>query len=160
MNFVARAEISWPEPLKVSGVAVDEWSSGAEMNQNPNRHSVRRIVLPSGRAIEVVRFHDGADTTRTGLHVCPDCQSELVQPVAWCEAAAGKWELSLRCPNCLWCCEGVFDHGQVEDFEEKLDEGLAAIMRDLQRLTHANMADQVDRFAAALHADLILPEDF
>ena len=28
------------------------------MNQNPEHHSVRRIVLPSGTSIEVVRFHD------------------------------------------------------------------------------------------------------
>ena len=131
------------------------------MNQNPNRHSVRRIVLPSGRAIEVVRFHDGAaDTTSPGLHVCPECQSDLVQPIAWSEAEGSKWELTLRCPNCLWITDGIYDHTQVEHFEETLDEGLAAILRDLQRLTHANMADQVDRFVAALDADLILPEDF
>jgi hypothetical protein len=146
--------------LKVCGPTADERASGAAMNQNPNRHSVRRIVLPSGRAIEVVRFHDGADTTRTGLHVCPECRSELVQPIAWAEAGASKWELTLRCPNCLWIDEGVYDQADVERFEETLDEGLAAILRDLQRLTHANMADQVDRFVAALDADLILPEDF
>ena len=130
------------------------------MNQNPNRHSVRRIVLPSGRAIEVVRFHDEPETARPQLHVCLECGSELVQPVAWAEAEASKWVLTLRCPNCLRCSEGIYDHEQVERFEEKLDEGLGAILRDLQRLTHANMADQVDRFVAALSADLILPEDF
>ena len=130
------------------------------MNQNPNRHSVRRIVLPSGRSIEVVRFHEERETTHQDLHVCPECSSELVQPVAWSEASESKWELTLRCPNCLWYGEGVYDHAQVERFEETLDEGLAAILRDLQRLTHANMADQIDRFTAALHADHILPEDF
>ena len=34
------------------------------------------------------------------------------------------------------------------------------MLRDLQRLTHANMTDQIDRFAARSNADLILPEDF
>jgi hypothetical protein len=34
------------------------------------------------------------------------------------------------------------------------------MLRDLQRLTQANMADQIERFAQALHADHILPEDF
>ena len=34
------------------------------------------------------------------------------------------------------------------------------MLRDLQRLTQANMADQIDRFITALHADQILPEDF
>jgi hypothetical protein len=34
------------------------------------------------------------------------------------------------------------------------------MLEDLQRLTRANMADEVDRFIAALDSDLILPEDF
>jgi hypothetical protein len=54
----------------------------------------------------------------------------------------------------------VFDQDDVAALEERLDEGVEAILRDLQRLTHANMSDQIDRFAAALEADLILPEDF
>jgi hypothetical protein len=31
---------------------------------------------------------------------------------------------------------------------------------DLKQLMRANMAEEVDRFAAALAADFILPEDF
>ena len=31
---------------------------------------------------------------------------------------------------------------------------------DLQRLTQANMAEEIERFVAALNADQILPEDF
>jgi hypothetical protein len=34
------------------------------------------------------------------------------------------------------------------------------MLSDLQRLTKANMAEEIDRFLAALQADLILPEDF
>ena len=130
------------------------------MNQNSNQHSVRRIVLPSGRTIEVVRFHDEAEHAAPGLHVCPQCDCELVQPVAWTDAGGENWELTLRCPNCMWEGEGVYHQREIERFEEKLDEGVDAILRDLQRLTHANMADQVDRFADALRSDLILPEDF
>ena len=48
----------------------------------------------------------------------------------------------------------------MHELEDQLDEGLADMLRDLQRLTQANMADQIERFVAALHADLILPEDF
>lgn len=132
------------------------------MNPNPNSsHSVRRILLPSGRTIEVVRFQDGETVTPTGLHVCPSCSSELVQPVAWSEAGDGeRWELILECPNCWWSETGLFGHREVTALEEKLDDGVSAIVRDLQRLTHANMADQIDRFIAALRADMILPEDF
>jgi hypothetical protein len=130
------------------------------MNDKPTQHSVRRIVLPSGRSIEVVRFHDSEPEARGGLHVCWECRSELVHPVDWGRVSADHWELELYCPNCGLHREGVFDQHDVAALEEQLDDGVDAILRDLKRLTHANMADEVDRFVAALAADLILPEDF
>jgi hypothetical protein len=130
------------------------------MNQQPNEHSVRRIVLPSGRSIEVVRFHETEQAPSLGLHVCPECESELVQPLEWSEAPDDRWDLLLGCPNCEWSDEGTFTQEQVQELEEVLDEGLADMLRDLQRLTQANMADQLERFVSALEADLILPEDF
>jgi hypothetical protein len=129
------------------------------MSQQPEQPSVRRIVLPSGRSIEVVRFNDSGHAQR-GLHVCPDCSSELVQPVDWSEAPEDCWNLLLNCPNCDWYNEGLYTADQVRELEDRLDEGLADMLRDLQRLTQANMADQIDRFVNALHADQILPEDF
>ena len=130
------------------------------MNQDHEHHSVRRIVLPSGRSIEVVRFNDTEQPAPQGLHVCVACASELVQPIAWAEASATRGELTLECPNCGRSHEGVYDRDQVDRLEEQLDDGLADMLADLQRLTHANMAEEVDRFAMALNADLILPEDF
>jgi hypothetical protein len=129
------------------------------MNQHPDRNSIRRIVLPSGRSIEVVRFYL-KEFKGDGLHVCPECESQLVQPVQWSEAPHGFWELTLECPNCSWLGDGVFDQNQVDRLEEKLDEGLAEMLTDLRRLTHANMAEELERFATALHRDFILPEDF
>lgn len=129
------------------------------MTPNPDNHSIRRIVLPSGRAIEVVRFYLD-EATRPGLHVCPACDSRLVQPTEWAEAPQGYWELTLHCPNCDWTDEGVFDQAQVDDLEERLDEGLTEMLSDLRRLTQSNMNEEIERFAAALNADLILPEDF
>jgi hypothetical protein len=84
----------------------------------------------------------------------------MIQPITWTEASDEQWELLLRCPNCDWSTEGVFEQAAVEDLEERLDEGLADMLSDLQRLTQANMAEEIDRFLAALQADLILPEDF
>ena len=131
------------------------------MESRSSNHSVHRIVLPSGRKIEVVRFHDQATDVRTGpLHICPECQSQLVQPVDWTEAPNENWELVLRCPNCEWNTEGIYSQTAVEELEERLDEGLADMLSDLQRLTKANMAEEIDRFLVALQADLILPEDF
>jgi hypothetical protein len=129
------------------------------MNQQPEQPSVRRIVLPSGRSIEVVRWGDQNRANR-GLHTCPDCASDLVQPIDWSEAPDECWNLALNCPNCDWYTEGLFTQDQVRELEDRLDEGLADMLRDLQRLTQANMADQIDRFMNALNADQILPEDF
>jgi len=129
------------------------------MSHNHEKHSVRKIVLPSGRSIEVVRFHEDAPEGRE-LHICPVCNSDLVQPISWSESTQGRWELELECPNCLWTDCGVFDREQVERLEDQLDEGLAAMLGDLQRLTQANMAEEIERFSRALAADVILPEDF
>ena len=129
------------------------------MNPEQEQPSVRRIVLPSGRSIEVVRFNDSKHVTR-GLNVCPECSSEVVQPIHWSEAPDGAWNLVLSCPNCDWYTEGLYTQDQVRELEDRLDEGLADMLRDLKRLTQANMADQIDRFVTALYADQILPEDF
>lgn len=124
-------------------------------------HVVRRIMLPSGKTIEVVRFDGLADASAgEELHVCLDCESELVQPLEWRATEDDRWDLTLHCPNCDWSRRGIYSHAQVDALEEQLDLGVESIVEDLQRLTSANMADQIDRFAAALEVDLILPEDF
>jgi hypothetical protein len=128
------------------------------MSHEPDPH-IRRIVLPSGRAIEVIRFA-ADDPQADGLHVCPSCASQLVQPIEWHEAPQGFWELVLYCPNCDWIDAGVFDQGQVDALEERLDEGLTEILTDLRRLTQSNMAEEIERFTTALQGDLVLPEDF
>ena len=147
-----------------------------------NQHYVRRVVLPSGKTIEVVYFDDqhaatpapvaatpGAtahaaapahEETAYDLHVCGSCSSSLVYPTEWEEAGATHWEVTLRCPNCEWCGTGIFEQSVVEAFDEELDRGTEAVVRDLKRLVRANMEDQVDRFVAALQDDHIVPEDF
>lgn len=129
------------------------------MSQSNHNHTIRRIVLPSGRSIEVIRFNE-ADAPIRDLHMCPQCDSDLVQPMSWSEGADTRWNLTLECPNCAWTESGVYDRSQVERLEDKLDEGLADMIGDLQRLTQANMASDVDRFISAIETDLILPEDF
>lgn len=130
------------------------------MNPPSDHHSVRRITLPSGRSIEVVRFSETDAPAPRELHRCPSCASDLVQPVAWSEAAGGCWELSLECPNCGHLEAGTFDRQQVEALEEHLDQGLADMLDDLRRLTQVNMHEDIERFIDALECDLILPEDF
>ncbi len=129
------------------------------ISNNNEDHGVKRILLPSGRSIEVVRFGETAKPARQ-LHLCPGCASDLVQPVAWSEQPESRWQLTLECPNCGRTEEGTFDRAQVESLEDRLDDGLCKMITDLQRLVHANMSDDVERFVTALNADQILPEDF
>ena len=145
------------------------------MSQHPDhQHHVRRVVLPSGKTIEVVYFEDhvlhGAEATAPApqpvepadadLHVCAACDSELVYPVDWEEVGDTHWEVHLRCPNCEWTGTGVFEQDTVERFDEELDRGTEALVRDLKRMMQANMEDEIERFVHALQADHIVPEDF
>jgi hypothetical protein len=140
----------------------DTGSVTEHMMSQENEHtpSVRRIVLPSGRTIEVIRFQDGHEADTRELHVCPSCQSQLVQPVAWSEAAGERWDLTLECPNCCWTQTGNYARHEVELLEDQLDQGLGEMIDDLHRLARANTIAEIDRFSAALNANLILPEDF
>ena len=139
------------------------------MNPPENTNHIRRVVLPSGRAIEVVYFDnqpahspapEPADRVALDLHVCPDCDKALVYPVEWEEASPTHWEVQLRCPNCEWDTVGLYDQETVDRFDEELDHGTEALVRDLKRLTRANMEEEVDRFSAALASDAIWPMDF
>jgi hypothetical protein len=117
----------------------------------------RRFTLPSGQVVQVMR---GQRTLPQCLHICPRCDSNLVQPIDWGDADADRWEVALRCPNCHWGHRGTFHGDQLADLEDKLDTGFDELLHDLRRLTAANMADEIERFANALAVDLILPEDF
>jgi hypothetical protein len=137
------------------------------MSRQPENNTyVRRVVLPSGKTIEVVYFGDITDAPRPtaepaeDLHVCGTCDSELVYPVDWEESGAEHWEVTLRCPNCEWSGTGVFDQDIVERFDEELDRGTECLIEDLTRLTHANMEDEIERFTSALASDAIWPMDF
>jgi hypothetical protein len=140
------------------------------MNQpSENSHYVRRVVLPSGREIEVVYFDAQtapADAVpvvtnpHTCLHECPECDRGLVYPVEWEEASPTQWEVLLRCPNCEWTDLGIYDQTVVDRFDEELDRGTEALVDDLMRLQQANMEDEIERFTSALSSDAIWPMDF
>jgi hypothetical protein len=140
------------------------------MSHYDNTNYVRRVVLPSGRAIEVVYFENqpahaprsapGSGEERLELHICPECDKGLVYPVEWEEASPTHWEVQLRCPNCEWLTVGLYDQETVDRFDERLDHGTEALLCDLKRLTRANMEEELERFASALASDAIWPMDF
>ncbi len=142
-------------------------------------HQLKRIVLPSGKTIEVVYFESlSAEAAQLepapqpaphvepqkgaerDLHVCPDCRSDLVYPVGWEEADETHWSITLRCPNCEWDEDGVFAQEQCDRFDDELERGTDALTRDYKRLMTANLAEEIERFARALEVDAILPMDF
>ena len=143
-------------------------------------HYVKRVLLPSGKTIEVVYFRETLPVDEVApealeaapatddppaeahqeLHTCLDCSSDLVYPVQWEESGTENWSVLLHCPNCDVYREGVFTQDNVEEFDEELDRGGDALARDYKRLMRANMADEIDRFIGALDSDAILPEDF
>jgi hypothetical protein len=138
-------------------------------------HFVKRVVLPSGKTIEVVYFREAeppapSDPGKTSehppaepdqeLHLCLECETRLVYPVRWEESGPDNWSVLLHCPNCDIYREGVFSQGTVEAFDEELDRGADALARDYKRLMRANMAEEIERFVGALEADAILPQDF
>jgi len=139
-------------------------------------HQLKRIVLPSGKTIEVVYFESlAAEAAQVeqpapvvqpersddrDLHVCPDCSSELVYPVAWEEADDTHWSITLRCPNCEWDEDGIFAQDQCDRFDDELERGTDALTRDYKRLMTANLAEEIERFADALDQGHIVPFDF
>ena len=102
-------------------------------------------------------------TTRTeaGLHVCPECGSSLVQPTRWEQTSKrGHWRLWRRCPECEWRCDGVHGEGEIDAFDEALDNGAEELAGELQELEREGMREIVEVFATALASDLIGPDDF
>jgi hypothetical protein len=94
------------------------------------------------------------------MHRCPTCDSILVQPVNWHEQDDGYWNAELRCPECERRGWDSYTRAEIDCYAAELNCGGRELIEDLRALTHANMEDEADRFAAALASDSILPEDF
>ncbi len=99
--------------------------------------------------------------TTTGLHVCPECGSRLVQPTCWEQAAPqGHWRLWRRCPECEWGCDSVHSAQEIDAFDEELDHGTQELVEGLRSLERSIMEEMAETFVAALEADLIFADDF
>jgi hypothetical protein len=136
-------------------------------SSNRENHVRHRAPVPGGDPIEAVYLQGetasatAAHSTRSPwLHVCTSCCGELVHPLDWSEEHPGFWRILLRCPECEEIREGVFSQAAVERLDEELDRATAALLSDLRRMTHANMAQEIDFFVRALRADVIVPSDF
>jgi hypothetical protein len=137
--------------------------------QDHRGHQLKRIVLPSGKTIEVVYFDQvdrpAGETAaprreERELHLCEECDSDLVYPTEWEEADERHWQVTLRCPNCEHAETGIFGQDECDRFDDHLEAGTEALTRDFKRLMAANMAEEIERFTNALDADAIQPMDF
>lgn len=131
---------------------------------------VRRVVLPSGKTIEVVYYTDSSGRRSSGespengdpsgLHICQKCQREKVQPLEWAEVGPRHWEMTLRCPDCGHERDDLFSQTLLEEFEEELDRGTEILGKAYKRLVQSNMEGEIYRFVGALAKNHILPMDF
>lgn len=96
-----------------------------------------------------------------GLHVCPQCGSELVQPTRWEQTSSrGHWRLWRRCPECEWRSDGIHGEREIDAYDEVLDDGTEVLAEKLQNLERETMQRLAEAFATALEADLIGADDF
>jgi hypothetical protein len=99
-------------------------------------------------------------TTSQGLHVCPNCSSQLVQPVEWEPVGDEAWSGLLRCPECEVFQAGVYGQAELDAYDVELDRGEALLRVAYLQVSTENMAAEIDAFAEALGAGAVLPEDF
>lgn len=131
--------------------------------------------LPRGSArhnlsVELERRALGLDTasrtrlpgmrTDADLHICSECDSQLVYPVDWAPVDESSWRVELHCPDCDRHTEGTYEQAVLDRFDVILDDATESLLDDLSRLQRSNMEDEVDRFVRAVNAGQILPEDF
>jgi hypothetical protein len=130
------------------------------MQRHPQRADHRAAGKPAGAVYGAGGKAADDACAPAQLHICFHCAGELVYPLDWSEEGPRHWRIVLRCPECESRREGVFDQTAVERLDDELDRGSSALLGDLRRMTHANMSEEIEFFARALDADLILPSDF
>ncbi len=118
-----------------------------------SEHGERTIILPDGRVVQVLYTTPAVPVVRVPRRadVCPDCCSDLVQPVAWTPAPAGTIKLTRRCPECEWSGASLFDEGEIALFEESIAGATDVLVSSLARLVSEREA--FDAALAALHRD-------
>lgn len=97
-----------------------------------------------------------------GLHICPECNSRLVQPAGpweWAEIGV-SWKVSLWCPDCRWTGKRICTNDEADRYDEALEEGREAMDDDVKDIVCPGVEEMVGSFATALAEDLITAEDF
>lgn len=97
------------------------------------------------------------------LHICGRCvHGRSVYAARWDETEDGKdWVADMRCPDCEhWRYDVHLDNATVEAYDDRENELCEAVLLGLRDLSRANMRDDCERFADAIHRGAVLPIDF
>jgi hypothetical protein len=106
------------------------------------------------------RQEDTPTTTHDAV-ACTRCTRDFIVPVS----IVGLLEedrclVELACTNCETTALAVHDDRSLHELDRRLDETTAAMHAAVELISLADDLDRIDRFAEALHAGHILPEDF
>ena len=101
-------------------------------------------------------------TPATDLDVCVACGRTFVVPSAILEVVPHerRYTVELTCNNCGHSHVGTYNEHTMEQLDRALDRDQATLQEIADRVYRENMLDEIERFVAALDANLILPEDF
>jgi hypothetical protein len=71
-----------------------------------------------------------------------------------------RYVVELGCDNCEWWAVRILTNAEIEALDHAMDMATAELAEALSDLHAAGELERIDGFAAALHCDQILPEDF
>ncbi|HEY7620641.1 MAG TPA: hypothetical protein VH834_12760 [Solirubrobacteraceae bacterium] len=95
------------------------------------------------------------------LRYCPNCRRPFVAPRGILASGDdGLHAVDLACANCDWSAIELHGSERLGALDRALDRDTAQIAANARALALSLELDRIDRFAAALHAGHILPEDF
>jgi hypothetical protein len=108
-----------------------------------------------------MRQDDNSLTTTTPLHVCTDCQEPFVVPISVLDVIdSERCVVELHCANCEETRIGVHTDAELIDLDRQLESSTAAMHNAVEVFEALDEWERAERFVEALHAGLILPEDF
>ena len=95
------------------------------------------------------------------LHICRSCEQPFIVPLSIVDILdADRYVVELWCANCDRSTLSAHYDSELEVLDQELVNSTAQIRAALEVIETVDELLRVDRFAAALQDDKILPEDF
>jgi hypothetical protein len=108
------------------------------------------------RQDDIAQGHEAAP-----LHICEACGEPFVVPLSIVDILdADRYVVELWCANCDRASLSAHYDEELEKLDRELVRSTTQIRAALEVIETVDELVRVDRFAEALHAGHILPEDF